>query len=227
MTKYYYRLKEDGTFLDYTSFEDNQKVPAFITELYIETDRKIIKLTDGSFAFEDEVNLDEEARIKAEKEFNQAKANKINELKNIRDTLEVEPIEYNGNLFDYDDKARDRIKDAQEALEGTDLTIDWTTATNTDVPLGWADFKAIRSAVAIRADVLHKRYRVCREQVDVATTIEEVEAIKWEEPIVEEPIEDVPAVPEEIVVEEEVPAEPIAETPAEPTETERDINDTR
>ena len=26
-------------------------VPAFIRELYIETDRKIIKLTDGSFAF--------------------------------------------------------------------------------------------------------------------------------------------------------------------------------
>lgn len=114
------------------------------------------------------------------------KTAKLAELKSMRDTLEVEPIFYNGNFFDYDDKARDRIKDAQEALEGTDLTIDWTTATNTDVPLGWADFKAIRSAVAIRADVLHKRYRVCREQVDVATTIEEVEAITWEEKIAEE-----------------------------------------
>ena len=190
--KYYYRLKEDGTFLDYTSFEDNANIPAFIKELYTETNREIIVLTDGSFAFEDEVNLDEEAIRKAEKELAIAKTNKINELKNTRNTLEVEPIEYNGNFFDYDDKARDRIKDAQEALEGTDLTIDWTTATNTDVPLGWADFKAIRSAVAMRADVLHKRYRVCREQVDVATTIEEVEAIKWEETpkeILVEPVE--------------------------------------
>ena len=186
MTKYYYRLKEDGTFLDYTSFEDNAKVPSFIKELYTETDRKIIQLVDGSFAFEDEVNLEEEAIKKAEKELATAKSNKINELKNYRDTEEVEPIEYNGNYFDYDDKSRDRIKDAQERIEGTEYTIEWTTATNTDVPLGYFDFKGIRSAVADRANVLHKKYRVLREQVDKATTIEEVEAIKWEEKIAEE-----------------------------------------
>lgn len=181
MTKYYYRLKEDGTLLDYTSFEDNAKVPAFIKELYQETDRKIIQLVDGSFAFEDRVNLEEEAIKKAEKELSIAKSNKINELKNYRDTEEVEPIEYNGNFFDYDDKSRDRIKDAQEALEGTELSIEWTTADNIDATLFYQDFKNIRKAVAMRADVLHKKYRVLREQVDTATTIEEVEAIKWEE----------------------------------------------
>lgn len=184
--KYYYRLKEDGTFLDYTSFEDNAKVPAFIKELYTETDRKIIQLTNGSFAFEDEVNLEEEAIKKAEKELATAKSNKINELKNYRDTEEVEPIEYNDNFFDYDDKARDRIKDAQEMLEGTDISIDWTSADNTDVSLSYQDFKNIRKAVALRADVLHKKYRSLREQVDTAQTIEEVEVITWEEKIAEE-----------------------------------------
>lgn len=184
--KYYYRLNENGKILDYTSFEDIQKVPVFIKELYIETDRKIIQLVDGSFAFEDEVNLNEEAIRKSEKELATAKSNKINELKNYRDTEEVEPIEYNGNFFDYDDKARDRIKDAQEMLEGTDISIDWTSADNTDVSLSYQDFKNIRKAVALRADVLHKRYRSLREQVDIATTIEEVEVITWEEKIAEE-----------------------------------------
>ena len=125
---------------------------------------------DGSFAFEDEVNLEEEAKRRIAKEFEEAKTAKIAELKNHRDTEEVEPIFYNGNYYDYDQKSRDRIKDAQEKLEGTEFTIEWTTAENIDVPLGWADFKAIRGEVAIRADVLHKKYRRLRELVDKATT---------------------------------------------------------
>jgi hypothetical protein len=182
----FYRLKENGTILDYTEIDviyDEEgnaiNVPAFIKELYTETDREIIVLTDGSFAFKDTVDLVEEAKRKAEKEFNEAKQAKIAELKNHRDTEEVTPILYNGNYFDYDEKARDRIKDAQALLEGTESTIKWTTATNTDAYLGYADFKAIRGAVAIRADVLHQKYRTLREQVDTATTINELEEIEW------------------------------------------------
>lgn len=206
MTKYYYRLKEDGTFLDYTSFEDGAKVPNFIKELYTETDRKIIQLTDGSFAFEDEVNLEEEARIKVEKEFNQAKDVKISELKSTRDSIEVEPIEYNGKFYDYDEKSRDRIKDAQEALEGTELSIEWTTADNTDATLFYQDFKNIRRAVAMRADMLHKRYRQLRELVDTAQTVEEVNLIAWDMAIFneEEPEEVEPIPTEEVVKEGEV-----------------------
>ena len=78
--KTYYRLKEDNTILDYTSFEDNANVPAFIKELYTETDREIIVLTDGSFAFKDTVDLEAEANRKAEKEFNEAKKAKLTEV---------------------------------------------------------------------------------------------------------------------------------------------------
>ena len=45
------------------------------------------------------------------------KQRKIAELKYQRDTAEVEPIEYNGHSFDYDDKARDRINAAILALD--------------------------------------------------------------------------------------------------------------
>lgn len=111
----------------------------------------------------------------------EVKQSKISELKSTRDSLEVLPIEYNGKFYDYDEKSRDRIKDAQEALEGTELSIEWTTADNTDATLFYQDFKNIRRAVAMRADMLHKRYRQLRELVDTAQTVEEVEAVKWEE----------------------------------------------
>ena len=65
------------------------------------------------------------------------KQRKILMLKRQRDTAEVEPIEYNGNIYDYDEKARDRINAAIIALElqGEDATIDWTTADNADTPV--------------------------------------------------------------------------------------------
>ena len=59
--KTFYRLKENGTILDFCEFENDVDIPAFIQEQYKETDRKIIKLTDGGLAFEDEVNQEEES----------------------------------------------------------------------------------------------------------------------------------------------------------------------
>ena len=156
-------------------------VPAFIREQYIETERKIIKLTDGSFAFEDEVNLEEEAKRKAEKEFNDAKNAKITELKNHRDTEEVTPILYNGNYFDYDEKARDRINAGIISLDilGEGATISWTTADNTEAIVSANDLRGVIGAVAYRSNELHVKYRALREQVDKATTIAEIEAIAW------------------------------------------------
>ena len=45
------------------------------------------------------------------------RARKIMELKRQRDVAEVEPISYNGNSYDYDSKARDRIAAAIIALD--------------------------------------------------------------------------------------------------------------
>lgn len=42
------------------------------------------------------------------------KQRKITELKAERDEAEVTPIEYNGNLYDYDEKARDRIRGTKQ-----------------------------------------------------------------------------------------------------------------
>lgn len=105
---------------------------------------------------------------------------KINELKTIRDTEEVKPIEYNGNLFDFDDKARERINaaiialDVQTAQAKAVASIDWTTANNEDVSVTAADLRAIVAAVAVRSNLLHVAYRKAKEQVEAAVTADEV-----------------------------------------------------
>ena len=112
----------------------------------------------------------------------EVKANKINELKSERDIREVDVIEYNNNLFDYDDKARDRLAIARQSLEDNDSTqtIMWTTADNKRVAMGVNDFKAINTLAAIRSNALHIRYNELKALVNAAETKEEVEAITWQ-----------------------------------------------
>lgn len=104
---------------------------------------------------------------------------KIAELKYQRDTAEVQPIEYNGNLYDYDEKARDRINAAIIALElqGEGATIEWTTADNEDAVVTAADLRMIIAAVAVRSNALHVAYRTAKAQVEAAGTVDEVRAV--------------------------------------------------
>lgn len=109
------------------------------------------------------------------------KNSKISAFKAARDSEEVQPIEYNGNLFDYDEKARDRINAAIIALDaqGAEASIDWTTADNNDVPVTANDLRAVIGAVAVRSNALHVKYRNLKEKVETAETTEEIEAINW------------------------------------------------
>lgn len=120
--------------------------------------------------------------IHAEEPIETLRERKIMELKRQRDNAEVEPIEYKGNLYDYDEKARDRINAAIIALElqGEETTIDWTTADNADTPVTANDLKMIIAAVAVRSNKLHTAYRVAKEKVEAATTAAEVEAVTME-----------------------------------------------
>lgn len=107
------------------------------------------------------------------------KQRKIAELKYQRDEAEVEPIEYKGYLYDYDEKARDRINAAIIALElqGEGATIEWTTADNEDAVVTAADLRMIIAAVAVRSNALHVAYRTAKAQVEAAGTVDEVRAV--------------------------------------------------
>lgn len=110
------------------------------------------------------------------------KQRKILMLKRQRDTAEVEPIEYNGHSFDYDDKARDRINAAIIALslQGEGASIDWTTADNQDVKVTANDLRMVIAAVAVRSNKLHTAYRIAKEKVEEATTAADVETVTLE-----------------------------------------------
>lgn len=112
--------------------------------------------------------------------FEEIVAAKLSELKTTRDTLETEPIEYNGNRYDYDDKARDRINAAIIALDiaGEGASLSWTTAGNTEATVTANDLRAIIAAVAVRSNELHIRYRNAKAKVEEAQTAEELEAIE-------------------------------------------------
>lgn len=107
------------------------------------------------------------------------KQRKILMLKRQRDTAEVEPIEYGGHSFDYDDKARDRINAAIIALslQGEGASIDWTTADNADVKVTANDLRMVIAMVANRSNALHIAYREAKDKVEQAATVAEVEAI--------------------------------------------------
>lgn len=117
-----------------------------------------------------------------EESLESVKEHKILTLKIQRDNAEVQPIEYKSNLYDYDEKARDRINAAIIALElqGEGATIEWTTADNADTPVTANDLKMIIAAVAVRSNKLHTAYRVAKEKVEAATTAVEADAVTLE-----------------------------------------------
>ena len=117
--------------------------------------------------------------IHAEEPIEILRERKIMELKAERDTAEVEPIAYNGHLYDYDSKARARIAAAIIALDvqGEGASISWTTADNDDVVVTVQDLRAIVAAVAGRSNLLHIAYRTAKAQVEAAQSKAEIDTI--------------------------------------------------
>lgn len=108
------------------------------------------------------------------------KSIKIAELKLVRDAKEVEPVQTDKGLFDYDDKSRDRLAIARQALtDNGGGEIVWTTADNRRVPMTIADFAAINGQAAVRSNALHVRYNELKELVNACQTVAEVENIVW------------------------------------------------
>lgn len=114
-----------------------------------------------------------------EESIESVKEHKILTLKIQRDNAEVQPIEYKSNLYDYDEKARDRINAAIIALElqGEGATIEWTTADNADTPVTANDLKMIIAAVAVRSNKLHTAYRAAKAQIEAAQSKDEIDTI--------------------------------------------------
>lgn len=119
--------------------------------------------------------------INIEPVLDDVKANKKHELKYERDKREVAVIAYKGKTFDYDDKARERLNIARQALEDNNLPSQmWTCADNTDIELTVEDFKNINSLAAQRSGQLHDQYRKLCNHIDGLQTKEEIEKITFD-----------------------------------------------
>lgn len=110
----------------------------------------------------------------------EVKVAKITSLKAQRDVLEVEDITVDGNTFDYDEKARERINNAIIALQASGTSILWTLADNNSVLVTAQDLIAVVSAVAVRSNALHIAYRDAKAKVNAAMTAEEVKVVELE-----------------------------------------------
>lgn len=109
------------------------------------------------------------------------KAHKVAQMKAERDSREVAIIEYNGKLFDYDDKARERMRIAKEDLESSGVTSrPWTCADDSIAMVSVADFVAINSLAATRSEKLHFQYRKLKVKINACTDITSVQAISFD-----------------------------------------------
>ena len=108
---------------------------------------------------------------------------KINELKAIRDTKELEPVLYAKHKFDFDSKSYERITAAIYALDipGAAPTINWTLADNGSTPVTANNLRGVIAAAAARSDALHTTYRALKSQVQAAETVADVNNITWPE----------------------------------------------
>ena len=110
----------------------------------------------------------------------EVKIAKIKDLKSIRDAKEVAIITYNGKTYDYDDKARERMRIAKDALIDNNIASQtWTCADNSIVELTVDDFKAINTLAAQRSSQLHDKYNELKSQVEAMDNIEAVRAVQF------------------------------------------------
>lgn len=119
------------------------------------------------------------AVAEAEEPIANIRTRKIFELKRQRDAAEVDPIAYDGHLYDYDSQARDRISAAIIWLDaqGDDAKISWTTADNEDTVVTAQDLRMIIAYAAARNNKLHTAYRTAKEQIEAAQSKAEIDTI--------------------------------------------------
>lgn len=105
---------------------------------------------------------------------------KILELKAERDRLELLPIEFQGNSYDFDQKSYERITAAIYALDFTGGNIAWTMADNKTVRVNSMELRGVIAQAADRSNKLHVKYRNLKEDVERASSAEEVYNIVWD-----------------------------------------------
>lgn len=184
-TKNVYRYDDKNYFEHKVILDDTDRspisgawqIPAYCTEVEPPAEKEGFKIKWNGSAWEYEEEEKEPEPSKPT--FEELKQRKLQELKWERDRKEVEPIEYNGHTYDYDEKARDRINAAIIALDlqGEKANIEWTLADNSNANVTANELRLVIGAVAVRSNTLHVAYRTTKEKVEACKTEQELEKI--------------------------------------------------
>lgn len=105
-------------------------------------------------------------------------------IKALRDAAEEAGFVWDGSTFDSDKTSQSRIQGAAQLatlaqMTGSPFSIDWTLADNTVRTLTAADMIAVGTAMGVHISTQHAIGRIKRQQIDAATTPEELDAIQW------------------------------------------------
>ena len=112
---------------------------------------------------------------------------KWDEIKAAREAAGNAPIEYLGKLFDFDEKARNNLRDAVIAAQSASALsipfpdVSWTLYDNTTATLTRDQLLAFPLAAGIvRIGAVHAYARTLRDEIfKVGATVASVAAVKW------------------------------------------------
>nr|DAY94893.1 MAG TPA: protein of unknown function (DUF4376) [Caudoviricetes sp.] len=188
--EYLIRFDKNGRRCEtYVKFElDKDRIDSLLSSGYIEVTEADYQLLVGNIDGKEHIrNNDGTYSVYVvEVTLEEVKTSKKNALKYERDKKEVAVIAYKGKTFDYDDKARERLNIARQALEDNNLPSQmWTCADNTDIELTVEDFKNINSLAAQRSGQLHDTYRKLCDYIDKLKTADEVNAVTFDTEVIQ------------------------------------------
>ena len=187
-TKNVYRYDDKNYFEHKVILDDTDRspvsgawqIPAYCTEVEPPAEKEGFKIKWNGEGWEYEEEEPKEPEP-PKPTFEELKKRKVRELKWERDRKETLPITYKDKSFDYDDKARERMRIAQQALEDNNIPSQtWTCADNSITELSVADFKALNTLAAQRSGQLHEQYNKLKVYIDTLKTIEAIEAVTFD-----------------------------------------------
>jgi hypothetical protein len=110
----------------------------------------------------------------------QIKADQWAQIKRGRNTSEVSGFVWDGLAFQSSSGSQTRIMGAaQLAYNDPTLTVTWTLTDNTQRTFTAAEIISVSRALGEHLNNVHVKSQLLREQIDAATTKEEVQAIVW------------------------------------------------
>lgn len=112
----------------------------------------------------------------------EAKSYKMSQITSRWNSEDEKPVTLDGvGEFDCDTLARNRITVAISGLSSKTATREWTLTNGTTVEVTKEQLQNVMNTWMTRCDAYHTKYLGLKARVDAAKTVEEVEAINWDE----------------------------------------------